>query len=329
MDIYSFNEGEIIIVSYLELNEKLKSQYHPVKTFKIENQKLIETPNLFPSFVHLRNIFQSEDKKKIYFMDHGLDRGEFLGEKLKSFNLESGKVKLENQREKKFYFAGANKKIDGKEYTIFLGPDFIDVEIDGKKDLRINQLLHQLNIKEGFLSATFFKGEGFEGIYLGTSEFSNIELSKDLIVKINETGDFKILEVIKKIPPKWGTVFIHKIDLDQDRYDDFIISQHDLGYNNFIVGKVLSSKNYLYEEVIRNKSKANQWISNIESLEDSFVLSLRGGSNNGPCETIILKRDTQMKIDECFLGFVLKDKILYSVSYKLEIKPFDLSTYLR
>lgn len=320
----TFNSNEIMI-SYFEMNKDLRHKAIPPKLFEVKDLKLIEKPNILPSFVHLRNIFLDTSSQKIYFFDHGVDQGEFLGEKLKSYSFKTNEVQIENLGKKKFYFNGVTFSIGNNNYEFYSGPEFLDILKNGKTEKKIQEILEENKVKAGFLSFAKFETKEFLGVYLGASEFSNIKkmYSSDYILKFYKNDAIELIEVKKDLPSSWGTVEVAMMDLDEDGDSDFVLSQHNMGYNQYRIGKVLSSKNYQYEELFKSKDGSNQWISQIYKVNNKMYFLVRGGSNGGDCTTLVYIENQVSDLHKCYLKVMKVSGRDFLIDYDLNLSELN------
>lgn len=327
LDAFNSYEEDEVIVSYYEMNERLRHLPIPTKKFKLIDEKLVESSSENLEFVHLRNIFIDKLAQKIFFYDHGLDSGEFEGAFLKSLVIKDKKVEIENNGLKKFYFNGINFNVNADYYQIFSGPEFFDIRKNGNEAIELKKIFENKKVKKGFLSFGISHSDKFVAIYMGGSEFlnSNNINSKDYLLKFNKNGDVELESVDKKLPKMWATVYVESRDIDGDGVSDFLLSQHDLGFNNYVIGEVLSRNDFKYNEIFKGKRGENTWVSQIYSLDKKIFLLVRGGSSGGRCTTIKLINKEAIDLNKCFLKIMKLKNIDYAIDYDLNLK--ELNSY--
>ena len=325
-DFVFLSKDEILLINFPE-QDKLKASlqiYEKNKEVWSFGQKLSK---YLPATFHGRHVFKADiggDKtEEVIISDHGTDRPPFPGapivilEKKKknwklhpiskempvTTNFNSAFIKLSGDRKAIF-----RASMNSGDSTLFeFKKEWVNTLSTLPKELTQSQMCMMTTLSEDF------DGDGSDDLFLGGCDRNqDHSFQRHDRILTNVKGHWVLLPPntlpARQLNSTWGTVYVEKINYNNDNKPDLIVSTHDFGFHSWrvvIYENQSTPGKFLFREVLVPISQEH----NTEGFLNSFeITSLPGYKNLILADVRSVLRDKNRVHPKQFIRFLIQEK---------------------
>ncbi len=296
-DFVFLSKEEILLINFPQ-QDKLKASlqiYEKSKNGWSFSRKLSK---YLPATYHGRHVFKADiegDKtEEVIISDHGIDKPPFPGapivileKKKKYWRLHpmSKRMPISTNFNSAFINWGENNKaifrasMNPADSTLFeLKKGWVNTTSTLPKELTQSQMCMMSTLSEDF------DGDGSGDLFLGGCDRNqDHSFQKHDRILTNVKGQWVLLPTntlpARQLNSTWGTVYVEKINYNDDNKPDLIVSTHDFGFHSWkvvIYENQSTPGNFFFREVLVPISQE----SNTEGFLNSFEMANLPGYKN-------------------------------------------------